>query len=61
MKYLQITSYVYLVFFGVCCFEAFTKWQAGDGNAPVMAFFAVVALFLFFFRQRFSRRFQNKK
>ena len=60
MNYLKFTQYAYLgagILFAV---EAFRKFQAGEtGNAVLMGLITIVCIFMFFFRKRYAKRFEN--
>jgi positive regulator of sigma E activity len=59
MNYLKFTQYVYLiagfVFFGI----AINDWRNGEDPWVFFAFGAV-AIFMFFFRRRFARKFEDR-
>lgn len=58
MKYLTVVSYVYLavaVFFIV---DAVIKMQKGE-DYLISLLFAGLAVFMFFFRMRFAKKYQN--
>ncbi|PWA05695.1 hypothetical protein [Flavobacterium psychrotolerans] len=62
MNYLKFTQYIYLVFGLLFIYVGFTK--IGTTESPVLSFIiAGVAVFMFFFRRKFSRKFEdnNKK
>jgi len=56
MKYLQFTSYIYLFFAAICCYEAVNQWSMPGNKGPLMAGFAGVSLFLYFFRRHFAKK-----
>ncbi|MFN8274182.1 MAG: hypothetical protein U0X58_04795 [Flavobacteriaceae bacterium] len=59
MRILQYTQYLYLIFFVVFLYEAFSKYQ--NGEAPWMILFlAAMSLFMFFFRRRFAQKMQQR-
>lgn len=62
MGYLKYTQYIYLAFAAYFIFDGVTKLGA-DNDAPWLSFaIAVMAIFMFFFRRKFARKFdQNKK
>jgi ABC-type transport system involved in cytochrome bd biosynthesis fused ATPase/permease subunit len=59
MKLLQYTQYLYLVFFAVFLYEAFSKYQAGESPWMIL-FLAAMSLFMFFFRRRFAQKMQQR-
>jgi len=64
MNYLKFTQYAYLIASVLFAVEAYNQYIAGETNkAIIMAIFAVVGVFMFFFRRNFGKRFaeRNKK
>lgn len=60
MNYLKYTSYIYLaagIFFGI---DAIIGYSKGDENAWLSMLLAIAALFMFIFRKRFARRFDDR-
>lgn len=64
MNYLKFTSYAY-IFAGILfAVEAFNQYQSGEKNqAILMGILAASSVFLFFFRRKFAKKFDdhNKK
>ncbi len=57
MKYLKFTSYAYLAFALFFVYDGVTKWEKG----PWLSFgIAAVAVFMFFFRAKYSKRFEDR-
>lgn len=59
MGYLKIVSYLYLV--AAACFlvDGFVRLQ--DGDNPYISFaFGVLAIFMFFFRRRYQKKFSER-
>lgn len=63
MNYLKFTQYAYLIAGLIFAYDAFTKWQINEENYILSAVFAVVGIFMFFFRRNYAKRFdeRNKK
>ena len=60
MGYLKIVSYLYLVVAAFFFFDGIVRLQ--DGKTYFISFlFAGAAIFMFFFRMRFARKFDNRK
>ncbi len=62
MNYLKYTQYIYLVFGLYFIYDGIRKW--GDQDNPYISFgIAALAIFMFFFRRRFAKKFEdhNKK
>ncbi|MEO5777886.1 MAG: hypothetical protein ABIQ27_13360 [Flavobacterium sp.] len=62
MNYLRFTQYAYLLAGILFAIDAFIKWQSKE-NFTISAIFAGVCIFLFFFRRKFAKKFEdhNKK
>lgn len=61
MKYLKFTQYAYLIAAILVAIESFNQYKAGDTNqAILMGLFALVGIFMFFFRRNFARKFQER-
>ena len=62
MNYLRFTQYAYLLAGILFTVDAIVKWQSQE-NFTISAIFAAVCVFLFFFRRKFAKKFDdhNKK
>jgi hypothetical protein len=60
MNYLKFTQYAYLIAGIIFAYDAFTKWQSEDSSYVLSAIFAAVGVFLFFFRRRFAKKFEDR-
>lgn len=56
MKIFKVFQYAYLIFAAVFLYDAISNW--GEGRAYSSILLAVAAIFLFFFRKRFNKRFE---
>ncbi len=64
MNYLKFTPYAYLIVGFLFALDAYQKYQAGQtNNAYISGGFAVVGIFMFFFRRNYAKKFmeRNKK
>jgi len=63
MGYLKYTQYVYIAFAVYFIYDGFTKINAGNDTATLSFLIAGMAVFMFFFRRRFVKKFddRNKK
>lgn len=63
MKYLKFTPYIYLIFAAYFIYDGITKSIANDPNQWMSYLISGLAVFMFFFRMRFAKKFedQNKK
>lgn len=60
MKYSKIFQYAYLVFAALFTYDAIAKYINADEIAYPSILLAALAVFMFFFRSRFSKKFENK-
>ena len=63
MNYLKFTAYFYLAAALFLLYDGFTKINDPENSCLLSFFLAAVAIFLFFFRKHFAKKFsdQNKK
>ncbi|MCD2257699.1 hypothetical protein [Psychroserpens luteolus] len=60
MKILQFFQYVYLFFAALFIYDGFEN-LGEDGNRSIISFvFAGLAIFMFFFRKKFRKKFDNR-
>jgi hypothetical protein len=60
MNYLKFTQYAYLIAGILFAIDAFNKWETDNGNAILEAIFAAIGIFMFFFRRKFGRKFEER-
>ncbi|MBT8265950.1 MAG: hypothetical protein KJO41_02055 [Bacteroidia bacterium] len=60
MKLLKVLQYAYLFFLVLFIYDAFTSWNTDRNRAYMSLFFAALALFMFFFRKKFRKRFEDR-
>ncbi len=60
MNYLKFTQYAYLIAGLIFAYDAFTKWQSDDKNYILSLVFAGIGIFMFFFRRRFGKKFEDR-
>lgn len=61
MKYLQFTQYVYLFFAAYLIYDGITKINDPSLGSPWLSFMiAALAVFMFFFRRKFARKFEDR-
>lgn len=61
MGYLKYTQYIYLAVGVFFFYDAFTKYNQGDESFWLFLGVAVMAIFMFFFRRRFIKKYDNNK
>ncbi len=60
MKILQFLQYAYLIFAVLFLYDAINKWIAGEDGVYMSLFFVALAIFMFFFRKKFHKRFKDR-
>lgn len=61
MKYLKFTQYAYLLAGILVAIESYNQYHAGNNNqAIIMGIFTLAAVFMFFFRRSFAKKFQDR-
>ena len=60
MKLLQLLQYAYLVFAVLFLFDAISKWNNDRNGAYISLLFVALAIFMFFFRKKFRKRFKDR-
>ncbi|MBO3115725.1 hypothetical protein J4050_03150 [Winogradskyella sp. DF17] len=60
MKLLQIFQYAYIIFAVLFLWDAISNWSVDRNRAYMSLFFAALGVFMFFFRRRFSKKFQER-
>ena len=60
MKYYKIFQYAYLVFAVLFLYDGISKWNNGIEGAYLSLALAGLAVFMFFFRRRFSKKFEDR-
>lgn len=60
MKILQFLQYAYLVFAILFSYDAISKWNDDRNGAYISLLFVALAVFMFFFRKKFRKRFEDR-
>ena len=61
MGYLKYTQYVYLAFAVYFIYDGITKLNEGAETFWLSFAIAVMAIFMFFFRRKFAKKFDDNK
>ncbi|WP_340199873.1 DUF6526 family protein [Ascidiimonas sp. W6] len=61
MRFFKIFEIVYFVIAGISIYEVVTNWSADRNRAYIFIVFAVVSIFMFFFRRHYRKKFQQRK
>ena len=60
MKLLQFFQYIYLFFAVLFIYDGFSNLGEDVSRAIISFVFAALAIFMFFFRKRFRKKFDNR-
>ena len=60
MKFSNIFQYAYIVFAVLFIYDGISKWGDGTNGAHISLGLAALAIFIYFFRKKFSRKFENR-
>ena len=60
MKLLKIFQYAYIIFALLFLWDAVVNWPVDRSRSYMSLFFVALALFMFFFRKRFSKKFEDR-
>ncbi len=61
MSYLKYTPYLYLILGVFLVVDSVINWNNPAENAQLTLLFAAIAIFLFVFRRRYAKRFEDRK
>ncbi len=59
-KFFRYFEYAYLFFAAFFIFEAIKVWNTERNRAYLFLFFVCIAIFMFFFKRRFRRKFEDR-
>ncbi|MEZ4797949.1 MAG: hypothetical protein R2785_12365 [Flavobacteriaceae bacterium] len=60
MKLLQFLQYAYLFFVVLFLYDAISNWNIDRNRSYMSLFFAAIAVFMFFFRKKYRKRFEDR-
>ncbi|MEZ4803630.1 MAG: hypothetical protein R2797_12735 [Gelidibacter sp.] len=60
MKLQKFIQYAYLLIAIFFAYETFRNWNQDRDRAYMLMFFAVLAVFMYFFKKNFMKRFEDK-
>ena len=60
MKLIYFFKYLYLVFAALFFLDALKSWNLDSTRVSISLFFAFFSLFIFFFRDRYQKKFKNR-
>ena len=60
MKILKFFQYAYIIFAAIFIWDAITNWSVDRNKSYMLLLFAALAIFMFFFRKRFSKKIEDR-
>jgi LPXTG-motif cell wall-anchored protein len=61
MKAGKLFQYAYIVFAVLFIYDGVSKWGDGTNGAYISLGLAALAIFMYFFRKKFNKKFEDKK
>ncbi|NER14780.1 hypothetical protein GWK08_15090 [Leptobacterium flavescens] len=61
MRFFKFFEIIYLVVAVISIREVITQWNADRSRAYIFVAFAVVSIFMFFFRRHYRKKFEARK
>ena len=61
MKLLKFFQYAYIAFAILFLYEAIISWNSDRNRSYMSLFFVALAVFMFFFRKRFRKKFEEQR
>ncbi len=58
MKVFRFFEYAYLAIMFFFIYQAYAEWGEEGGKSMLYLFFAALAIFMFFFKRKFRKRFE---
>ncbi len=60
IKYLKISGLAYLLLAAFSLYTSISRWETDRDNAYIFLGFSVVLVFLFFFKRKFIKRYEER-
>ncbi|SHG63699.1 hypothetical protein [Winogradskyella jejuensis] len=60
IKALKIFQYAYIIFAVLFAWDAISNWSLDRSRSYISLLFAALAVFMFFFRKRFRKKFEDR-
>ena len=61
MRFFKIFEFVYLAIAVISIYEVVTNWDTDRGRSYIFIAFAVVSVFMFFFRRHYRKKFRQRQ
>jgi len=60
IKYLKISGFAYILLALFSLYSSYTRWNNARDNAYIFLGFAVLLIFMFFFKRSFIKRYEER-
>ncbi len=60
-KIYQLFEYAYIIMAIFSIYIVITNWETDRGQSYLFSFFCVLAIFMYFFKRRFRKKFEKHK
>lgn len=60
IKYLKISGFAYILLALFSLYSSYTRWNSDRDNAYIFLGFAVLLIFMFFFKRNFIKRYEKR-
>lgn len=60
-KYFKFFEIAYLIIAIILIVETFLKWNSDRNMAYIILAFAIMAIFMYFFKKKYRKKFENEK
>ena len=60
MKLLKLFQYAYIIFAVLFLYDAISNWSSDRNRAYMSLLFVALAVFMFFFRKKFRKKFEDR-
>ncbi len=61
MKYHKFSEIIYAIIALIATYKTYTEWNIDRNRAYLFLGFAILSLFMFFFRRHFRKKFEKRK
>lgn len=61
MRFFKFFEYAYLAIMAFFLYQAYLEWGLQGSKSVLYLFFAVIAIFMFFFKRNFRKKYQGNK
>jgi uncharacterized membrane protein len=61
LRALKFFQYAYIIFAAMFAWDAISNWSVDRSRSYISLLFAALAVFMFFFRKRFRKKFEDRQ